>query len=388
LIQKIPAFKVGGRIAPPYFVDREETLERLVHDASTLSQSNVIIAPRRFGKTALLHAVQANLADRMLTAYVNGLAVTNAAAFHDRVVEGVLTAYEQRHGRVRRLLATWRDVLKKPVLGMFEQLEEIGGSIRELGSIRLKFRTQEVDERRLVESTFDFLEGFAQEQEESLLLIVDEFQALAAFGDLVFPLFKAKMDAQQRVTYLFSGSSLGLLMDVFGREGSSPLYQMVGRIFLDEIDPSIMADYVRERLKAVHGVTIAEEGLTALSRQVGGIPYYVQKLGLELERKILVEKTSTITASDVESAFEDLLNELDTDFQERWTNRFSDQQRAILRALSLGPARSSEIADHINSPPENMTYNLRRLRGTMIIKKEDGAYRITDRVFAAWLTRL
>ncbi len=388
MAQNLPAFKVGGRIEPPYFVNREETLERLVHDASTLSQSNVIMAPRRLGKTALLQAVQATLADRMLAAYVNGLVATNVAAFHDRAVEGVLTAFEQRCGRIRRLLATWRDVLKKPVLGMFERLEEIGGSLRDVGSIRLKFRTQEVDERRLLESTFDFLEGFAQEQEEKLLFILDEFQALAAFGDVVFPLFKAKMDAQQRVTYLFSGSSLGLLTDVFGREGSSPLYQMVGRIFLDEIDPAIMATYVRERLKAVHGTTIADEALAALSRQVGGIPYYVQKLGLELERRILAEQPSEITANDVEASFENLLNELDTAFQERWVNRFSDQQRAILRALSLGPALSSEIASHIGTLPENLTYNLKRLWGTMIIKKEDGAYRITDRVFATWLNRL
>ena len=60
-----PAFKVGGRIEPPYFVDREEELARLVHDALTLSQSNVVIAPRRFGKTALLRAVEARVSREM-----------------------------------------------------------------------------------------------------------------------------------------------------------------------------------------------------------------------------------------------------------------------------------------------------------------------------------
>lgn len=38
----IPAFKVGGRIDPPYFVDREEALQTLVHDASPLAQSNAV----------------------------------------------------------------------------------------------------------------------------------------------------------------------------------------------------------------------------------------------------------------------------------------------------------------------------------------------------------
>ncbi|HHR85308.1 MAG TPA: ATPase, partial [Candidatus Acetothermia bacterium] len=48
------AFKVGGFIEAPYFVDRDDELRHLYHDARTLSQSNVVIAPRRFGKTSLL----------------------------------------------------------------------------------------------------------------------------------------------------------------------------------------------------------------------------------------------------------------------------------------------------------------------------------------------
>jgi len=384
----IPAFKVGGRIDPPYFVNREEVLRTLVHDASTLAQSNVVMAPRRFGKTALLQAVQSRLADRLLAAYVNCLAVTGPPTFHDRVVEELLAAYERRFGKARRLLATWRDVLKRPVLGMLERLNEIGGSIKYVGEIRLKFRTREVDERKLLESTFDFLEEFAQEQGESVVLILDEFQALASFGELIFPLLKEKMDEQRRVIYIFSGSSLSLLSEVFGREGKSPLYQMVGRIFLKEIEPSIMTDFVRRRLEEVHGVDITDKALALVGNLVGGIPYYVQKLGLELERQLLLTGERTIEAGDVEAAFTNLLDELETDFQERWTTRFSEQQRAILRSLSGGPATSSEIAKRIGTDAENLTYNLRRLQGAMILTKEDGRYRITDRVFAAWLNRL
>ncbi|MFQ6118116.1 MAG: ATP-binding protein, partial [Candidatus Bipolaricaulia bacterium] len=346
------------------------------------------MAPRRFGKTALLQAVQSRLADRSLAAYVNCLAVTGSPTFHDRVVEELLAVCEERFGRARLLLATWRDVLKRPVLGMLERLDEIGGSIKYVGEIRLKFRTREVDERKLLESTFDFLEEFAQEQGESVVLILDEFQALASFGELIFPLFKEKMDEQQRVTYIFSGSSLSLLSEVFGREGKSPLYQMVGRIFLQEIEPSIMKDFVRRRLEEVHGVDITDEALALVSNLVGGIPYYVQKLGLELERQLLFAGEKTIEVSDVEAAFTNLLNELETDFQERWTTRFSEQQRAILHALSGGPATSSEIAERIGTDAENLTYNLRRLQGAMILTKEDSRYRITDRVFAAWLNRL
>ena len=383
-----PAFRVGGRIDPPYFVDREQSIETLVHDAASLAQSNVIIAPRRFGKTALLYAVQARLAGSLLAPYITGLGTPDPVTLHDRVVEALLDAFEARHGRTRRLLATWRDVLTKPVLSTFERLDEVGGSFAEIGSVRLKFRTKEADPRRLLEATFGFVERFAAEHGENVVLIFDEFQELATFGDLVFPLLKASMDAQRHVTYIFSGSSLSLLADVFGREGKSPLYQMVGRLYLGEIDLATVRTFVRERLRDVHGVVITDGGLEAVTFHAGGIPYYVQKLGVLLERTVLLESRKRLAKADVDAACARMLDELDADFLERWTTRWSDQQRTILRALARAPKTLTEIANHAGVPAENLTYNLRRMQDEMVLTKENGAYRIVDRVFAAWLARL
>jgi len=67
-------------------------------------------------------------------------------------------------------------------------------------------------------------------------MILDEFQALVGLGEMIFPLFKEAMESQKRSIYLLSGSSLRLLHEVFGQEEKSPLYQMVGRLFLGEID--------------------------------------------------------------------------------------------------------------------------------------------------------
>lgn len=382
------AFKVGGRIEAPYFIDRHETQDVLLRDARTLSQSHVVIGPRRFGKTALLQKICSELSNEMLSPYVNCLPLHRPDFFHDRIVEAVLDAFELRHGRARRLLATWKDVLKRPVIGAVERLEEVGGSLQSVGSVRLKFRTQEANEDELLRAALEFPERFAEEQGESILLALDELQALAALGDSVFSLFKSAMDSQRSVVYLFSGSSLTLLSDVFAREGKSPLYQMVGRTFLGELHPDLVSDFVSRRLQTVHGVDMTEEALSRFLELVGGIPYYVQKLGLLLEHHLHLHSASTLESVDVDSAFAALLDELDLDFQERWTTRFSDQQQAILLALSRGAATSSEIAQRAATAPENLTYNLKKLVGTMILSKDEARYRITDRVFASWLARL
>ena len=382
------AFKVGGRIEDPYFIDRGEIQQILTRDARTLAQSHVIMAPRRFGKTALLRHVCEELSPDLLAPYINCLPLYRPEGFHDRVIEAVLDAFEQRHGRRRRFLATWKDVLKRPIVGALERLDEVGGSLKSVGSIRLKFRTQEADPDELLRATFEFLERFAEEHDEQIVLVLDEFQALAAFGDRIFPLLKESMDAQRRVAYLFSGSSLTLLTDVFGREGKSPLYQMVGRVFLDELAPEAVSQFVAERLRSVYGVEVKADALARFVEFVGGIPYYVQKLGLLLERRLVRQPDHAVGVNEVKASFDDLLNELDADFQERWTTRFSDQQKAILLVLAEGATGSKEIAARASTMPANLTYNLSKLVGTMTLRKEDSTYRITDRVFAAWLSRM
>jgi len=347
-VGKDPAFKVGGRIEAPYFVDREEELVRLSYDVRTLSQSNVIIAPRRFGKTALLRAVESQVGGELLVSYLSCLGMVSPAEFHDRIVEGVLRAFAARHGRGRRLLATWRDLLKKPVLGMRDALAEIGGSIEGVGTIRLKFRTREVDPQGLMEAALTFPEGLAEEEDERVLVILDEFQALVGLGERVFSLFKEAMESQKRVVYLFSGSSLRLLNEVFGREGKSPLYQMVGRVFLGEIEPRFVHRFYRERLG--------------------------------LEREIAIKGRRRVAAPDVDRAFAQLLDELAGDFQERWETRFSDQQRSILKVLAEGPMSVTEAARSLGVAPPNISYSLSRLTEAMILTKEERRYRITDRV--------
>jgi len=369
-------------------VPRPEIEAGLLQDARALAQSNVIMAPRRFGKTALLQRICNELSNDMLTAYVNCLPLHRAELFHDRIVEAVLDAFEARHGKTRKLLATWKDVIRRPIIGALERLEEVGGSVQNVGGIRLKFRTQEADEDELLRAALNFPERFAEETGESVLLALDELQALTALGGGIFPLFKSAMDSQRHVVCLFSGSSLTLLSDVFAQEGKSPLYQMVGRVFLEELDADAVAAFVKRRMKTANGTHIEAPALNQYTNLVGGIPYYVQKLGLLLEHRLHLQGREAVQEEDIDSAFERLLDELDLDFQERWTARFSDQQQAILLALCHGPASSGQIAERAGVPAANLTYNLKKLVGTMILTKENGSYRITDRVFAAWLVRL
>lgn len=86
--------------------------------------------------------------------------------------------------------------------------------------------------------------------------------------------------------------------------------------------------------------------------------------------------------------FLDREEELAADFQERWETRFSEQQRAVLKVLAEGPRSLREVAKALGVPAPNISYNLNRLAEAMVFTGEDRIYRITDRVFSAWLREL
>lgn len=386
-------FKISGTIEPPYFIGRDEELERLAEIARSMTQDIVIISPRRFGKTALLHNLSNQLKKKTIVATVNCLGMTRYADFNEKVIRETLAAYEETYGAGKRFLATWKDVLRKSITGAFKSVNKIGGSIANVGEIYLEFRESKGEinkekEHRLVETTFDFLDDFAEEQDVDMILIFDEFQALSKFNGLIFNTFKEKMDASSRVRYIFSGSSVGLLRDVFLSE-DAPLYQMTTRHFLDPIDEEMMKSYIKERFE-YGGFNITEDALDLFWSYTQGIPFYFQKLGLICYTDLSLEDKKSVDDELVDKAFDEMIDEFNIEFEERLSRVFSDQQQAILEAMSEKRyVNMTEIADKMQTSPSNISSNMNILLSSMTISKdEDGHYYITDEVFKRWIKRI
>ncbi len=356
-----------------------------------MNQDIVIISPRRFGKTALLHNLSNGLNKETTVAMVNCLGMTRYADFHEKVVHETLNAYEKKYGAGKRLLATWKDVLRKSITGAFKSVSKIGGSIADVGEIYLEFRESRGDrdkEYRLVEVTFDFLDDFAKEQDLDLILIFDEFQALSKFNGVIFNTFKEKMDASTRVRFVFSGSSVGLLRDVFLSE-DAPLYQMTTRHFLDPIHEDMMKRYIEDRFE-YGGFRITENALDSFWSYTKGIPFYFQKLGLICYSDLSLGKKKTVDEDVVHKAFDGMIDEFNLEYEERLSRVFSEQQQAILEAMSEKRFnRMSEIADKMRTSPSNISSNMNILLSSMTIGKDgDGLYYITDEVFRRWIKRI
>lgn len=383
-------FKVGGAVEPPYFVGREDELEKLSGDLRGLTQNNLILAPRRYGKSSLLHNLRLRVKDErdLLVPYVNCREMASYTDFYRITIAALLSEYERKRKRkIAGLWANFKGIFKERILRAAQRLDEIGGSIGELGKVYLKFREKEADEKELVRAAFRFYRELAEEKGLRIVLLLDEFQEIATFDDYIFNLLKKELDLPSRVRYFFSGSSMSMLAEIFLRE-DSPLYLMVAKHHMEPLGMEEVIDFVRERFKVVD-ISIDEEAAELFHGLTGGIPFYIQKLGLIAFQGALLKGRGKIGDEEVKSAFTAMLDELDGEFEVRWLSRFSNQQRRILKTLAdLGEARLTDIAAQMGCKPSDISSSIIRLKEMMILAKgENGRYSVVDRVFHAWLAR-
>jgi AAA+ ATPase superfamily predicted ATPase len=379
-------FKVGGIVEPPYFVGREKELETLVRDARTLAQSVLILAPRRYGKSSLLYNLKKQLdaEQHLLVPYVNCRDLTCHEDFYRATVAAVLSEFERKR-RVRGLLEAFRYAVKEKVLSALRRIEEIGGSVGDVGKAYLRFRESEVDKLELVRAAFRFFRAFSEEKGMQILFLMDEFQEVATFDGALFNLLKKELDENTDTRYVFSGSSVRMLTSIFLSE-EAPLYLMVGRHRMEPLEEADVSTFVSHRL-AVAGLQVASDAAIKFHTLTGGIPFYVQKLGLLATQEAHFRGVATIDGPVVHDAFTKMLEELDGEFETRWIGRFSPLQRQIVKALAkLGEAGVTEIATQLGVERTDISSSLRRLRDMMVISKNNrGTYSLVDVVFSAWL---
>lgn len=382
------AFRVGGIVEPPYFVGREEDLGTLFEGLSDLSQSYLLLAPRRFGKSSLLRNLKLRLDERkdLLVPSVNCLEMTSYADFHRATVTALLTEFERKR-RVKGLLEALRVSMKDKVLAAARHIEEIGGSVGDLGKAYLRFREAEIDEPALLREAFRFFRAFAREKKIKIVFLLDEFQETASFNGALFRLLKKEMDENPRVRYLFSGSSIRMLSSIFLRQ-EAPLYLMVSRRLMGALDEATVCTFVSQRLAAAD-LHITREAALLTYTLTGGIPFYVQKLGFLAWQRAASGKLDSIDQGVVRSAFSDMLRELESEFEARWIGRLAPLQRQIVKALAfLGSSSITDVAQEMGVRRTDISSSLRRLRDSMVVGVDNGQYSLVDVVFAAWMAQM
>jgi hypothetical protein len=373
---------VYGEVVPAgAFADREAELDRLVEDLAA-GQKVFLISPRRYGKSSLVRQALTTLSRRgLLTVELTVSAYSSYVAFLEGYARA-LTASESRWQRARDWL-TAAITSTRPEIRLEPEAAGAGRFTVAFPLVRT-----ERDVARLANELFALPARIAAERRRSVVIALDEFQAIDAFnGGSVEHALRAAAQHQRKVGYVFAGSEPSLMEKMIGPR--RPFYKAGPVMRLDRIAPDVFAAFIEDRF-ASSGVR-AEPGLgAAIVDLAGNLPYDVQRLAHETWDDVRTGGARRATLDTLHATLGRLLAEQDTLFEALW-QRLTLAQRAVLRAAVLQGGRELLSAETRNrfrlGGASSIQASLAALIKQDLIVKEAGRYLVVDSLLREWVAR-
>jgi hypothetical protein len=373
---------VYGEVVPgEAFVDRETELDRLVADLGS-GQKVFLISPRRYGKSSLIR--QALDALRRRGALSVELTVSSYSSYlaflegYARAIASVESKWERARAWLMEAMASTRPEIRY-------EPKETG-----LGRFSVSFPqvTTARDLNRLANEVFALPGKLAAERKRTVVVALDEFQAIDSFnGGSVEHALRAAAQHQRQVGYVFAGSEPSLMEKMIGPR--RPFYKAGPVMRLQKISATVFGDFIERRF--VKSGIRPESGLAeAIVDLAGNLPYDVQRLAHETWDDVRARGGRKVTLEDLHGTLARLLSEQETIFEALW-QRLTLQQRATLRAVVLQGGREIHSADarfrHRLGGPSTIQKSLAALSKQDVLLKEGARYLVVDSLLREWVAR-
>jgi len=372
---------VYGEVVPrEAFADRDAELDRLIADL-TAAQKVFLISPRRYGKSSLVRQALGTLARQgSLTVELTVSSYSSYVSFlegYARALASVETKWERARTWLSETITTTRPELR------FE------GS-RGTGEFSVAFPAvkSERDANRLANEIFALPGRLAAERKRTVVVALDEFQAIEGFnGGSVEHALRAAAQQQRKVGYVFAGSEPSLMDKMIGPR--RPFYKAGPVMRLDKIPGPVFAEFIESRFTG-SGIR-PEPGIgAAIVDLAGNLPYDVQRLAHEAWDDLRAAGSRKVGLEHLHSTLTRLLAEQETMFEAIW-QRLTLAQRAVLRAVVLQNGRELLSADvrsrYRLGGPSSIQASLAALIKQDLLLKEGPQYVVVDSLLREWIAR-
>ena len=356
-------FKFGSIVDTPYFIDRQEEIERV---KSYLASENhlIIISPRRFGKSSLIDKVMREI-DRPFILLDMQL-ITTAEDFAAQMLK-----------RVHRLYP-------------FEKIKQVIRNFKIIPNISLNPLNNEVDisfqsgspGSILVEDVLNLIEKLSK-QAKKTIIVFDEFQDIKNIDKLLDRQLRSIIQYHKKINYVFLGSQESLMRDIFEKK-KSPFYHFGTLMPLAKIPHQDFINYLSQGFKIVSGTAqqIAKEILVITRAH----PYYTQQLAFYVWE--LVNRHKNLK-QPVETACDEIIQHHDIDYERLW-NTLNRTDMKILIGMSVSetsPLSSDFSKNHFDGATSTIFSSLKRLTLNSLVIKTESGYEIDDPLFKRWLIK-
>jgi len=364
-------FVVYGYKGPAYFCDRKAETEKILKGLSN-ERNITLIAPRRIGKTGLIHHVFANIKEQqpdICCIYFDILATKTLEQFVQLMARNVL-------GR-----------LDSPSQTALHKVQEFFSSFRptmtfdaNTGAPTFSLDIVKSQEEQSLQRIFEYL----KQAGKRCYIAIDEFQQITRYPDTdTEALLRSFIQFVPNVYFIFAGSKQHMMSDIF-LSPERPLYQGAQVINIKEIDEQVYYGFANG-LFLKCGQQFPASTFHYLYEKVDGQTWYVQAI----LNRIYSNQSGEISDIDVDMAITELIEEEEVAF-ENYYSSLTTNQAALLTAIAKeqkvkSPMAQSFIGKYRLPALSSVKTALESLSESQFIYQYHGSYIVYDRFFGMWL---
>lgn len=362
-------FLIRGYAGAEYFCDREKETQKLI-SAFENDRDVTLIAPRRFGKTGLIHHTFSHLPEEYVSIYLDIFSTRTLSEFTSLFASAVIgaldTKIEAAMSAVTRFFRSCRPSITPQEDGMPKFSFDIAPSAAET-TLKEVFAYLKLKERRVV-------------------VAIDEFQQVAEYPEKgVEALLRSEIQFLPNVRFVFAGSRKHMMEEMFASP-KRPFYQSTQIMSLREIPCEAYAGFAEKFFKDA-GRSFNPDAFSILYNQFEGITWYVQAVmnriwgsGDGLAEKGQIDAAVDSIVEDHELLFYDLLRSQ------------SDGSQTMLRAIAnVGavsqPTSGDFVANSGLRAASSAAFALNDLKNRDLVYETESGWTVYDRLFGIWLKK-
>ena len=228
-------FVFDGPAPPGDVVGREVEVAALM-DRAMNGRFVLLYAPRRYGKTSLIHKVadEASSTQDLMVILVDFLGVQTI----DDMANRLAVAFRHLPG------GRFATALRKKASRHPELSAEIG-----FAGASLSLGRGDRSAPHLFEELLRLPYDVAAELDMRVLMVLDEFQAVTDVGNAEAIIRSVIQHQRNRMSYLFAGSEQSILTSMFGTQ-AAPLYGQAEQFRLGRLSNEVLADLIESKFES------------------------------------------------------------------------------------------------------------------------------------------
>lgn len=360
-------FVIRGYAGPEYFCDRDAETKKLL-SALRNERDVTLIAPRRYGKTGLIHHVLGKLPRDTTGIYLDIFSQTDLKSFTKALASSVIGSLDSKVEtaltNVGRFFKSCRPTVTPQAEGW------------------PKFSFDVVDAN--AEATLAEIFAYLKSKDRRVVIAIDEFQQISEFPERgVEALLRSQIQLLPNVRFIFAGSRKHLMEEMFASP-QRPFFQSTQILSLREIDSAAYETFAR-RFFEERGLPFESSPFQRIYRRFEGVTWYVQatlsriwEMGEGLTNERIVDEAVRTLIEDNQLVYSDLL---------RTQNEGS---RMLLKAVAregkvAAVSAGAFVAKYGLKAASSAAFALEDLRKKELVYETAEGWIVYDRLFGEYL---